>query len=221
MTGLYLLSPVTGLDCITMVRGFTHLVFTILQFGNAYALYCVTKLLKPVCSYMHSLSILFSIYIDDIRIMSDDFHLCVEYTAFCVNVLTCGGWNINTSKSTMDPTQQLLYLVMYTDSVNMMYFSLMKKLLVIQTLIQNILGETWGLKKDLAVVLGKIASRMRSHGNICSIMTRHCQHILGLAVHNRSNDVQNWDGSVFLDAHAKVELTYFLNNIVHIRRNLT
>ena len=87
--------------------------FTILQFGNAYAVYCVTKLLKPVCSYMHSLSILFSIYIDDIRIMSDDFHLCVEYTAFCVNVLTCAGWNVNMSKSTMDPTQQLLYLGMY------------------------------------------------------------------------------------------------------------
>ena len=79
----------------------------------AYAVYCVNKLLKPVFSYMHSLSILFSIYFDDIRIMSDDFHLCVEYTAFCVNVLTCAGWNVNMSKSTMDPTQQLLYLGMY------------------------------------------------------------------------------------------------------------
>ena len=148
-----------------------YYVFTILQFGNAYAVYCVTKLLKPVCSYMHSLSILFSIYIDDIRIMCEDFHLCVEYTSFCVNVLTCAVWNVNTSKSPMVPTQQLLYLGMYTDSVQMMYFSPVKKLLVIKTLIQNMLGETWVLKKDLAVVLGKIASRLRSHGNICSIMT--------------------------------------------------
>ena len=71
----------------------------------------------------------------------------------------------------MVPTQQLLYLGMFTDSVQMMYFSPVKKLLVIKTLIRNMLGETWVLKKDLAVVLGKIASRLRSHGNICSIMT--------------------------------------------------
>ena len=116
----------------------------------------------------------------------------------------------------MDPTQQLLYLGMYTDSVNVMYFSHVKKLLVIQTLILNMLRETWVFKKGLGVVLGKIASRMRSHGNICSIMTRHCQHILSLGVHNGSNDVQDWEGFVFLDEHAKVELTYFLDNIVNM-----
>ena len=33
-------------------------------------MHCVTKLLIPICSYMHSLSILLSIYIDDIQIKS-------------------------------------------------------------------------------------------------------------------------------------------------------
>ena len=97
----------------------------------------------------------------------------------------------------MEPTQQLLYLAMYTDSVKMMNFSPVKKVLVIQNLIQNVLGETWVMKKDLAVILWKIVSRLKSHENICSIMTRHCQHILGLAVLNRSNDVQDWEGFVF------------------------
>ena len=52
-------------------------VFTILQFGNAYAMYCVRKLLNPICTYMHSLLILFSIYIDDIRIMNENYEVCI------------------------------------------------------------------------------------------------------------------------------------------------
>ena len=44
---------------------------------NAYAMYCVRKLLNPICTYMHSLSILFSIYIDDIRIMNENYEVCI------------------------------------------------------------------------------------------------------------------------------------------------
>jgi len=51
-------------------EGETFYIFTILQFRNAYAVYCVTKLLNPICSYLQSLSILFSVYIDDIQIKS-------------------------------------------------------------------------------------------------------------------------------------------------------
>ena len=191
-------------------------VFTILQFGNAYAVYCVTKLLNPVCSFMHSLSILFSIYIDDIRIMNENYEVCNIYTEFCVKVLTFAGWKVNIKKSTLIPTQQLLYLGMYTDSINLMYFSPVKKLIVIKELIYKVLDEKWILKRELAVILGKIASRLKSHGNICQLMTRHCQHILGKSVHNVENNVQDWEGFVYLDDHAKIELKYFFDNIIEL-----
>ena len=103
---------------------------------------------------------------------------------------------------------------MFTDSVNMMYFSPVKKLIIIQELIQDTFGKTWISKKNLAVILGKIASRLRSHGNVCQIMTRHCQHILGLAVHNIVTNEQDWNGCVFLDDHAKLELEFFFNNVI-------
>ena len=72
---------------------------------------------------MHSLSILFSIYIDVIRIMNENYEVCKIYTEFCVKVLTFAGWNVNLKKTTLMPTQQLLYLAMYTDSINLMCFS--------------------------------------------------------------------------------------------------
>ena len=108
-----------------------YYVFTILQFGNAYADYCVTRLLKPMCNYMHSLSVLFSIYIDDVRIMHENSDFCTLHTEFCVQVLTFAGWRVNVEKLTIVPTQQLLYLGMYSDSVNMMYFFPVKKLIII------------------------------------------------------------------------------------------
>ena len=85
-------------------------VFTVLQFGNAYAVYCLTKLMKPICSYMHSLSILFSIYIDDIRIMNADYFVCKAATEFCIEVLYYAGWNMNINKSVQLPTQQHFYI---------------------------------------------------------------------------------------------------------------
>ena len=81
--------------------------FKILQFGNAYAVYCVTKLLKTVSVYMHSQTILFSIFIDDIKILNRDKKLCELETIFCTKVLAWAGWNVNHKKSTLEPTQQM------------------------------------------------------------------------------------------------------------------
>ena len=186
--------------------------FKILQFGNAYAVYCVTKLLKTVSVYMHSQSILFSIFIDDIRILNRDKKLCELETIFCTKILAWAGWNVNHKKSILEPTQQLLYLGFFTDTINMMYFSPVKKLLVICDLINEALKKDKITKREMATILGKIASRKKSHGNIVQVMTRHCQHILGKAVH--VNDIQDWEGFVVLDNHAKIELNYFLTNIV-------
>ena len=81
--------------------------FKILQFGNVYAVYCVTKLLKTVSVYMHSQTILFSIFIDDIKILNRDKKLCELETIFCTKVLAWAGWNVNHKKSTLEPTQQM------------------------------------------------------------------------------------------------------------------
>ena len=55
--------------------------------------------------------------------MNENYEVCKIYTEYCVKVLTFAGWNVNLKKSTLMPTQQLLYLGIYTDSINLMYFS--------------------------------------------------------------------------------------------------
>ena len=49
----------------------------------------------------------------------------------------------------------------------------------------------------------------RSHGPIVQSMTRHNQHLLGIAVFP-----DNWDTTYQLDTHAVIELEYLYNNLV-------
>ncbi len=60
--------------------------------------------------------------------MNENYEVCKIYTEYCVKVLTFAGWNVNLKKSTLMPTQQLLYLGIYTDSINLMYFSPVDKI---------------------------------------------------------------------------------------------
>ena len=67
--------------------------------------------------------------------MNENYEVCKIYTEFCVNVLTFAGWNVNLKKSMLMPTQQLLYPGICIDSINLMYFSPVKKLIAIKELI--------------------------------------------------------------------------------------
>ena len=157
--------------------------------------------MKPICFYMQSLSILFSIYIDDIRIMNADYFVCKAATEFCIEVLNYTGWNVNMDKSVLLPTQQLLYLGFFTDSINMMYFSPVKKFIVIQELIHKVLDETWISKTDFGENCIPTEVSWKHMSDYDSTLPTY----LGLAVHDNMSSVQNWEGFVSLDLYAKVE----------------
>ena len=91
-----------------------------------------------------------------------------------------------------------------------MYFPPLNKLLVIKDLLVDVLKKEKILKTGLATILGKIASRKKSHGNIVQVMTQHNQHILGKAVHMHED--QDWEG--YVNWIIMLELQYFLVNIV-------
>ena len=58
--------------------------------------------------------------------------------------------------------------------------------------------------RNLASLLGKINSCKKSHGNICNIMLRRTQHVLGKYVNEFG-----WDTKVKLNDHVKKELLFF------------
>ena len=190
-----------------------YFVFTVLMFGVKTAVYIVTRLLKPLKIYLHSLAIRFSCYIDDSRIIAKSPELAsfqIKFVKRCFELL---GWNVNEAKSEMTPTQNLFYLGFYTNTVEMKYYSAHWKLNEIVADISSTVdrAKSNGLSlscKSLAKVLGRIASLKRSHGNIVNVMTRASQHVLGKAVFH-----YGWDSSCVLTSDAIFELLYLRNNL--------
>ena len=142
--------------------------------------------------------------------MNADYFVCKAATEFCIEVLNYTGWNVNMDKSVLLPTQQLLYLGFFTDSINMMYFSPVKKFIVIQELIHKVLDETWISKTDFGENCIPTEVSWKHMSDYDSTLPTY----LGLAVHDNMSSVQNWEGFVFLDLHAKVELKYLFDNII-------
>ena len=191
-----------------------YFVFKILMYGTSYAVFCVTKLFQSLKAYLHSFSILFTIFIDDMRISHENESILKLQTEFCEACLKASGWTINYKKSELIPNQQIMYLGFYTDTLNFKYFSHIKKLNIIIEMIEKILESPVVKKLELASVLGKIASRKRSHGNIVTIMSRICQHKLGQAVYE-SGDM-NWQGNLILSKDCINELLFFRHNIIDL-----
>ena len=186
--------------------------FKFLQYGNSFAVFAVTKLLKPILAYLHNLSIKCSIFIDDGRLLHMDCEYLRKTTQFTLKVLHRAGWTVNKRKSHLIPTQQLFYLGFFTDTVNMRYYSNIKKIELILGAIDRVLCENIVAKLEFAQLLGRISSRRTSHGPIVNIVTRHCQHLLGMSVHSQGE--QDWNGYLSLDDNACRELRFLKDHLV-------
>ena len=60
--------------------------------------------------------------------------------------------------------------------------------------------------RQLAMILGKVASLRRSHGSVVAIMSRSLQHEVGLYT-----SLNGWEGEVQLSANAQRELSFLLD----------
>ena len=87
------------------------LQWTVLPFGLKCSPRVVTKILKPVMAFLRTtLSILISIYIDDMIIQSDSPDKVVEHAKLTTLVLMVLGWSLNWEKSSFIPSQEVLHL---------------------------------------------------------------------------------------------------------------
>jgi hypothetical protein len=187
--------------------------FLVMPYGCKPAVSVVTRLLKPVKSFLHRLGIRFSIYVDNAMPPPPPLH------AGCIFVsLTYLSWldGVYSGKKTMiHPTTRLLHLGFLTDTVSMTYSITPDKWssLVADTLIAAAASEPPVSVHILASLLGKLASFRRSHGPVVRVLTRHLQHDLGshIAIHD-------WHSSLTLSPAAELpRLVLLLSSFNHRR----
>jgi hypothetical protein len=165
----------------------------------------VTRLLKPVKSFLHRLGVRFSIYVDDGRIAAATAESCLLHLCFTLHVSQLAGWRVQWKKTMIHPTTRLLHLGFITDSVTMTYSITPDKwssfVAVADTLIAAAASGRPVSVRTLASLLGKLASFRRSHGPIVRVLSRHLQHDLGshIAIHD-------WHSSLTLSPAATTEL---------------
>lgn len=197
-----------GFKLLSEDGSYQYYVFTVLMFGFCDAVYIVDFLMKPIKAFIHDLGIIFSMYIDDGKIASVSFLECQKYTDFVIAIMQFSGWNINWDKSTLIPTQQLKYLGVVIDTLNMRYISPSYKLEFLKDRINYLISRYDNnlscTAKEFAAVIGMINDLTKSHGSICLASMRTCHHYLGKHVSQFG-----WEVSFFLNNQCITELSFF------------
>jgi hypothetical protein len=184
--------------------------FKILVYGCKPAVAIVTKLLKPIKSYLHKFGIKATIYVDDGRVAASSALEAKAKTVLCLWCVQLCGWNVQWAKSHFEPAQKLYYLGFVTDTIVMRYYTPLEKLELLAADITHILElvkrhEPVGAR-HVARVVGKIISLQRSHGTVVHVMSRSLQHELGM--HTLSH---GWDIEIKIPGTAVEELRFMLN----------
>jgi hypothetical protein len=179
--------------------------FKVMAYGYSPAVEVVTRLLKPVPAYLHGLGIKISIFVDDGRVSAAGKEECWEKFQFTLTVLQLCRWNIQYKKTSTEAVQSLLHLGFVTDSVHMRYFLPVEKERVVLEILNETIGKACEGEKvsaiELAKLLGKLNSMRRSHGSALGVLSRTCQHLLGIRI-----EEEGWKTSVQLTYEAVREL---------------
>jgi hypothetical protein len=183
-----------------------YYTFKVMAYGCRPAVTVVTRLLRPIKAFLHTLGIKFSIYIDDGRISASTSGLCSQHMEFTLHVLQLAGWKIQWKKTHLTPTQQLLHLGFVTDSNTMTYSITSAKWTAVQQSLSSALTQAASSTPfsalDAASLLGRLSSLHRSHGSIVRILSRSLQHQLGTHV-----IAYGWIGAFMISQASQRELT--------------
>jgi hypothetical protein len=179
--------------------------FTVMVYGFKSAVRVVTRLILPIKSFLHKLGVRFLIYVDDGHSMAADPVEAYWKHQLVLTVFQLAGWTVQWAKTTKLPAQRLLYQGFVIDTVQLKFYTPPEKLLVLAELLEHVLSVSASgqqvAARYMALVLGKIVSMIRSHGNILQVLTRSTQHVVGAAVLQCG-----WDSILFLTPDSVREL---------------
>ena len=131
--------------------------FTCLPFGLSSAPWAFTKLLKPVVAYLRKRGIRLIIYLDDMLIIGSDRASLIRDFQFVKSLLESLGFLVNMEKSVGTPAQQMEFLGLIVNSVDLSVSIPKDKLESIMQLCTDALSKVNISIREIAVILGKFA----------------------------------------------------------------
>ena len=169
-----------------------YYVFCVMIYGIKVATAVVTRLIKPIVSHLHQKGVKFSIYIDDGRTVASSFDLTSEHHSLAIEIFQSSGWNIQFSKTSVKPSQQLYYQGFINDTLNMLYYLPHFKKEHLKVELDLILSRSSSNQKlslrGLAKVVGKLVASLRALGSGIRILLRSANKFI-----NEQAELHGWD----------------------------
>ena len=199
--------------CLPGVQGEPiYYQFTIMCYGFNQAVQVVTRLTKPLKTWLHDQGIRTAQYLDDNLTIGDNKQDCKYKFKLSLLIFQLAGWKIQWKKTSSEPVQRLLFLGFILDTVKMKYFAAEEKLLNIENLMVDLLTKIVYKvsfnSRNIAGLLGKIQSLRRSHGPLVGIMSRSTQHLLGKFIYENG-----WTTGLVLNNQCFDKLTALKNEL--------
>ena len=185
--------------------------YTVLPFGLAPAAAIMTRLVKPIISYLASFGIRLSIFLDDLKINAPTKALAWEQYQKTKDVFLKAGFVISAEKSDdfSDISQQKLYLGFIMCSVTMTAKASDDKLSSVFSFVRQFLPFTRIAVKDLAKIAGRIIALRPSLGYFALLVSRSAYAAISTHV-----DRFGWSGFTAFTSETKRELQLFLDHAI-------
>jgi len=187
--------------------------YKVLPFGLSSAVHAITKLWKPISSYLNLKGIRNTIYIDDGRILEDSKDKLEASRIETYQVITKAGWALEVDKSDKENegSQVKKYLGFEIDTKEMMILAPAKKLSKVHKAVNKLLNQKTCFIKELAQTAGLIASLEPSHENLARVASRSSYAQIAAGV-----DSQGWKGTIILEESTQKEIKFFLDNMYNL-----
>ena len=180
--------------------------YNVLPFGLAPAAAIMTQLVKPIISYLASLGIHMSIYLDDSKVNAATKALTWEHYQVTKDVFRKAGFVISAEKSDefSDVSQQKLYLGFIMCSVSMTAKASHEKLSSVMTFVRSHMSHERISVKDLAKIAGHVAALRPALGFYVLLVSRSSYVLIEQHV-----DRHGWSGILDISSSVRTELQLF------------
>lgn len=170
-----------------VINGEKHyFYFIVVPFGIESATELMAALIKPYKYFIHSKGCDMSVYIDDMIEVIDTFLQCHFMHRFIKKLIAMGGWEVNLTKSSIFPSQKILYLGFELNTLAMRITAPIVKILrlckYIDEMIQYHSDKIKAECRFIAKILGNVVHLLQSHGDVLRICSRASQHEMGKSV---------------------------------------
>ena len=181
--------------------------FNCLPFGLSSAPWIFTKATKPVVTILRTLGMRIIIYIDDILVMAPSKEIAQQHTDCLIFLLENLGFTINRQKPLTDPSQEIEFLGLTADSIQMELQLPGSKIKNIRSDAKTLLQASQPTAREVSRLLGKLTHATHAM-RAAPLFFRHLQSCLHAAL----QPMQDYTQPCPLTKEAREELSWWVTH---------